>query len=526
MPAQDGVVTSRDASATMLSTMLLGGIALIKVRAKPWPAILGRSMEMTKSTQPPRRLDSSDAALLGAFIVVAVLGTWQRCLLVNDGAVYLAAAWLGNAWDLFYDQNTGRAVSSCRVGPAWSLRPLLHQRARCLHGRGTCALFRGAARAVAGAGLVEPQRLFSRLYLAIVLALVFFTSEMVQGIGLWMIWLALFADPGRSRVVTAVATAVLAVALAFTHPGIALLSLLVGICGGALGLLGLPFPRRLAVAALAMGLFLTAAYFALAATFSPTNPTIAAQHAGSRYDYINPMWMLGTLGFFPVLIALWLLLLAPGLEATGLRWRLSQRAILIVGAIGLGFAFGGAHILTWIFARQTAPYTLALALALALASPVAAWSMAARRPLAIYSGIIVVAALSYTVDLALFARAVETQLAPLQANDTSPPRFVEIKRSPPPAVQAFARGYFKWIAGDNYVRDVVLYDYGGQRMTFAFYTFFQSGRRVVLFRPLDQPGEWIPFECAPVDRARAQPYDEVDARMLRFLRERYCVGKS
>jgi hypothetical protein len=484
-------------------------------------------MEMTKSTQPPRRLDSSDAALLGAFIVVAVLGTWQRCLLVNDGAVYLAAAWLGNAWDLFYDQNTGRAISTLlQFGPAWALRPLFTNASDAFMVAAHALYFAVPLVLWLVLRLVEPQRLFSRLYLAVVLALVFFTSEMVQGIGLWMIWLALFADPGRSRVVTAVATAVLAVALAFTHPGIALLSLMVGICGGALGLLGLPFPRRLAVAALAMGLFLTAAYFALAATFSPTNPTIATQHAGSRYDYINPMWMLGTLGFFPVLIALWLLLLAPGLESTGLRWRLSQRAILIVGAIGLGFAFGGAHILTWIFARQTAPYTLALALAPALASPVAAWSMAARRPLVIYSGIIVVAALSYTVDLALFARAVDAQLAPLQANDASPPRFVEIKRSPPPAVQAFARGYFKWIAGDNYVRDVVLYDYGGQRMTFAFYTFFQSGRRVVLFRPLDQPGEWIPFECAPVDRARAQPHDEVDARMLRFLRERYCVGKS
>ena len=150
--------------------------------------------------------------------------------------------------------------------------------------------------------------------------------------------------------------------------------------------------------------------------------------------------------------------------------------------------------------------------------------MAARRPWMIYAGIIVVAALAYTVDLALFARAVEAKLAPLEASDPAPPRFVAIERSPPPAVHAFARGYFKWLAGADYVRDVVLYDYGGQRMTFAFYTFFQSDRRVVLFRPLDQRGEWIPFECAPVDRALARPHDEVDARMLRFLRERYCVG--
>ncbi len=89
-----------------------------------------------------------------------------------------------------------------------------------------------------------------------------------------------------------------------------------------------------------------------------------------------------------------------------------------------------------------------------------------------------------------------------------------------------ARGYFKWLAGDNYVRDVVVPDYGGQRMTFAFYTFFQSGRRVVMFRPLARRGEWVPFECAPIDRALARPHDAIDARMLSFVRERYCVGKT
>jgi hypothetical protein len=137
-----------------------------------------------------------------------------------------------------------------------------------------------------------------------------------------------------------------------------------------------------------------------------------------------------------------------------------------------------------------------------------------------------VATLSYTVDLTLFAHAVEARLAPLEAHDTTPPRFVEIDRSPPPAVRATARGYFKWMAGEDYVRDVVVPDYGGDRMTFAFYTFFQSGRRVVVFRPLDRPGEWIPFECAPVDRALGAARDDIDKRMLRFLRERYCVGGS
>ncbi len=448
---------------------------------------------MTKSTQPPRRLDLCDAALLAAFAVMAILGTWQRCLLVNDGAVYLAAAWLGNAWDLFYDQNTGRAVSTLlQFGPAWALRPVFGASSDAFMIAAHALYFAGPLVLWLILHLVEPQRIFSRLYLAVVLALVFFTSEMVQGIGLWMIWLALIADPARSQGAKIAATVAAAAILAFTHPAIALLSLAFGACGAVLILLRLPFPRHLAVASLTMGLFLTAAYFATAAMFLPTNPTIAAQHAGAKYDYINPVWMLGTLGFFPVLITLWLLLLAPGLEGAGLRW----------------------------------PYALALALALALASPVPAWFAAARRPLIIFAVVMGAATLSYTVDLALFAHAVEARLAPLEAHDTAPPRFLEIDRSPPPAVRTTARGYFKWITGDDYVRDVVVPDYGGGRMTFAFYTFFQSGRRVVVFRPLDRPGEWIPFECAPVDRALGAAYDDVDRRMLRFIRERYCVSRS
>src|SRR5690242_9988933 len=70
-------------------------------------------------------LDRVDWALLSAYLLAAALGTWQACLLVNDGAVYLTAAWLGNAWDLFFDQNTGRAVSTLsQFGLAWALRPL------------------------------------------------------------------------------------------------------------------------------------------------------------------------------------------------------------------------------------------------------------------------------------------------------------------------------------------------------------------------------------------------------------------
>ena len=102
-------------------------------------------MDSMRPTEPARRLDLPDAALLAAFALIAVLGTWQKGLLVNDGAVYLTAAWLGNAWDLFYSQNTGRAVSTLlQFGPAWAMRPLFGGDARCVHPRRTRALLRGS----------------------------------------------------------------------------------------------------------------------------------------------------------------------------------------------------------------------------------------------------------------------------------------------------------------------------------------------------------------------------------------------
>ena len=74
-------------------------------------------------------MDRVDGALFAAYLLMAVLGTWTQCLLVNDGAVYLAAAWLGNAWDLFFDQNTARAVSTFfQFGMAWAVRPLFGAR--------------------------------------------------------------------------------------------------------------------------------------------------------------------------------------------------------------------------------------------------------------------------------------------------------------------------------------------------------------------------------------------------------------
>jgi hypothetical protein len=54
----------------------------------------------------------SDKALLAAFLLAAGLGTWTRCLLLNDGAVFMSAGWLGDAWHLYFHQIAGRAVSA------------------------------------------------------------------------------------------------------------------------------------------------------------------------------------------------------------------------------------------------------------------------------------------------------------------------------------------------------------------------------------------------------------------------------
>ncbi len=81
-------------------------------------------MEIAKSAPPSKLLERCDVTLLAAYLLVAALGTWQSCLLVIDGAVFLTAAWLGNAWDLFFDQIAGRAMSTLfQFGPAWLLRP-------------------------------------------------------------------------------------------------------------------------------------------------------------------------------------------------------------------------------------------------------------------------------------------------------------------------------------------------------------------------------------------------------------------
>src|SRR5215510_4783113 len=152
-------------------------------------------------------LDRCDIALLAAFVLNAALGTWNSCLLINDGSFLLSVGWLGDAWDLYFNQIAERSVSTLLAfGPAWA--------ARWTFGLSSGAyialahvLYFGALLALwLAIRLVEPHRTFSRLYLAIALVLDYFPTEYLVGIGLWMIWMAYLSDPTRSRKAIVVAS--------------------------------------------------------------------------------------------------------------------------------------------------------------------------------------------------------------------------------------------------------------------------------------------------------------------------------
>ena len=479
-----------------------------------------------KVTSPPlpARFELPDLALLGALLIVTVIGSSQMSLMVIDGAGSITAAWLGNAWALFYDQVTGRVVSTLiAFGPAWALRGLIELPAGAFVVAAHVLYFAVPLGFWLVLRAVEPQPIFSRLYLAVSLVLIFFTSELVPGMGLWMIWLAVLDHPRRSWPAKVIASIVIAPLLVLTHPAVAITSVVFAIGGFVLGLLGRPFPRHLAIAAAAMGVLVTVGYFATSALWPATNPTLAGALQGGQYNYVDPLWILGTFGFFPMLAVFWLLLLAPGLDGTAARWRLSKRALVILAVIGLWFALNGTNILTWIFARSTAPVALAAALCLALASPPATWLQAARQPLLIFAAIMATAAVSYGVDLFLFGRAADARLAPLMAADGPAPNVAPMGPPSPPPAQQPLQVVFKWLAAPDYVRDIINPYYGSERMTFAFYSFFRSDRRAVLFKPLDKKREWVPFMCTATDEALKRPHDAIDIRMLRFIREQYCV---
>jgi len=199
-----------------------------------------------KVTSPPQRFELPDLALLGTLLIVTVVGSSQMSLMVIDGSGSITAAWLGNAWALFYDQVTGRAVSTLLAfGPAWALSGLVDLPANVFVVVAHVLNFAVPLVFWLVLRAVEPQRIFSRLYLAVSLVLVFFTSELIPAMGLWMIWLAVLDHPQRSRPAKAIATIVIAPLLVFTHPAVAISCMVFAVGGFGLSLLGRPFPRTL-----------------------------------------------------------------------------------------------------------------------------------------------------------------------------------------------------------------------------------------------------------------------------------------
>ena len=352
----------------------------------------------------------SDNALLTAFLLAALLGIWTRCLLLNDGAVFMSAGWLGDAWHLYFDQFAGRAVSVLTLfGPAWAARAVL--------GLGASAYMTVAHTLYFGVPLVlwlvmrtiERDRLFSRLYLAVVLVLMYFPSELIVGIGLWLIWLALMSDPARSTRGVALTTLLLGTVMAFTHPTLALMSLLYMVLGLVLAVLGRPVPPRNVLAAAALSALLLGAYFATSRWLPPTNPTITAALENGSDAYINPLSMLKTLALSPMLAALCFLLLVPGAGALRVRRpfysqpRLSSACSACVSQRqALAPEPGFTHVLSFLCAGAGAFFAL----------PAPAEWLRRAAPLMLFAAICAVAAVSYNVDLFLFGRFVDRNLTP------------------------------------------------------------------------------------------------------------------
>jgi hypothetical protein len=219
-----------------------------------------------------------------------------------------------------------------------------------------------------------------------------------------------------------------------------------------------------------------------------------------------------------MLIPAWLLLVGPGFAAAGVRWRPPRGTTELLGVVGIALAAGGTGLLTWLFARHTASHVLAVALALALVSP-GIWLAESRRPLLFYCAIAATAAVSYNTDLFLFGRFFDRHAQVGIVDVDAPGATWPAPLSGPYGI----RGTVKWAAGPDYQRDVVVPMYDWYRVTLAFYSYFRSDRTGVMFHELGQRGDWIPFVCGPLDRARSLPHDDRDQMFLAFLSDRYCV---
>ena len=362
---------------------------------------------------------------------------------------------------------------------------------------------------------IEPYCLFSRLYLALVLAVMFFPTELIVGCGLWLMWLAIAVDERRSLRVTALATIFLGAALIFTHPAVAAMSLLYLVVGAGLRLFGRPMSRRSLFAAAAMTALLVAGYLATSRLLAPTNPSVIEGVTRNSTSYIDPIAMAQSLVKYAVTGVLWLLLLGPPLVG-----RFRPASLVVVAIVGFWVAAGGTNLLTYFHARYSAPHVVALATVLALAAP-EKWLENARAALTLYTAIAVTAAASYATDLHLFERFMIRHLQPGIADvetlpgDPWPSSLVKVTP---------LREVFKWGADADYVRDVIVpaYDWF-YRVTLAYHSFVASDRQSILYHPLGRPGDWRPCSRAAVQRALAGARDGADRRFLDFLEANYCA---
>jgi hypothetical protein len=470
---------------------------------------------------PPKvsLMDRSDKALLAAFLVAAVLGTWTGCLMHDDGAIILSAGWLGNFWDLYASQIPDRAVAVLIMhGPAWAARAAFNLGASAYVGLAHALYFAVPLALWLLLRAIEHDRLFSRLYLAIVLPMLYFPTELIFGVGVWLIWLALASDPVRSTGGIVVATLLLGPIIAFTHPALALMGLLFVVAGLALPIFGQHLPKRILPAVALLSVAILALHFAMDYWLPPANPTDGASHQVNRLAYINPVWMLRTIAHFPVLVALWLLLLVPAAGVLRLRWRFLPLATLVIAAFGLWFALMGTGLKTYTWGRHTGVYALALALVLSLPAP-AEWRKSAERPLALFAAIAVASAVSFNIDVWLFGRLIDRELRP-GVVDAATILDPWPSQQPKPAA---VRILFKYGAGRDYVRDVVMPIYDFSRVPLAFYSYFRSHRQGVLFHPLGGGAEWRPFQCRAIDRTLDRARDAQDRMFLEFITQNYCT---
>jgi hypothetical protein len=193
-------------------------------------------------------------------------------------------------------------------------------------------------------------------------------------------------------------------------------------------------------------------------------------------------------------------------------------AMLAIAAIGLWLALAGTGLKMDTWARFTGIYVLALALVLALPAPTA-WLKSAARPMVLFAAITVASAISFNIDVWLFGHFIDRELRPGVA-DAATVADPWPSTMPQPKV---LRILFKYGAGRDYVRDVVMPIYDFSRVPLAFYSYFRSDRHSVLFHPLGGGADWRPFRCPAISRALEHARDAPDRMFLEVLAQHYCV---